>query len=332
MSTPFLYVDHGPEPHRARRSELLRRHPEVRRLMGYSYLTSAIIVAIAIVQLGLAALVQWGSDGGHWLGRWWFIIPLAYVVGGTLNHWAGMGIHEASHRLVAKTHVGNRLIALVANVPIVFPAAMSFWRYHLKHHSHLGIEGIDNDLATAAEIRVVGRSPLRKLVWLLFYPVFASSARGFFNKPERWEVIGLAAQIVEAILIYWFIGGTGLAYLGLSTFFGFGLLQPVAAHFIHEHYIWKPGQETYSYYGPLNWVTFHVGYHNEHHDIASIPCWRLPQLRAMAPEFYRQLDGHKSWAWVLWHFVFNREVGHDSRIVRRLPVAAREKPPSGART
>jgi sphingolipid 4-desaturase/C4-monooxygenase len=316
MASSFLYRDDGPEPHGPRRRALLLRHPELRELVGHSYLTSAIIFAIVAVQLVIAALVQAGANAGAWTGSWWFVVILAYAVGATLNHWAGMGIHEASHRLVARTRLGNRLVALVANIPIVFPAAMSFWRYHGDHHRHLGIEGIDNDLASAAEIRVVGRSPWRKALWLLLYPVFAAGARGFVRKPERWEMIGLAAQLVEAFLIQQFIGKTGLVYLALSTFFGFGLLHPVAAHFIHEHYIWKPGQETYSYYGPLNWVTFHVGYHNEHHDLPAIACWRLPRLRATAPEFYRDLASHRSWARVLFQFVFNREIGHDARIAR----------------
>ena len=105
-------------------------------------------------------------------------------------------------------------------------------------------------------------------------------------------------------------------------------MHPTAAHFIHEHYIWNPGQETYSYYGPLNWVTFHVGYHNEHHDIMSIPCWKLPTLHRIAREFYQGMVSHKSWAWVLVHFCLDRGIGHESRIVRPHDTLWRKRRPT----
>jgi sphingolipid delta-4 desaturase len=279
-------------------------------MFGFSYLTAAVMLMIVAAQL----VIAWGVARAH-LGAGWIVL-LAYVVGATLNHWAGMGIHEASHDLVARHELANRALAMVANIPIVFPSAMSFRRHHLRHHSHLGIVGEDNDLAMALEIRWVGRSPWRKLVWLAFYPFFATLARGFIRKPDRWEVANIAFSIACLPALWALVGGTGVGYLALSTFFGYGLLHPTAAHFIHEHYIWKKGQETYSYYGALNWVNFNVGYHNEHHDLMWIPCWRLPRLRAMAPELYDPLLAHRSWTWVLWHFVTNREVGHDSRIVR----------------
>ena len=103
--------------------------------------------------------------------------------------------------------------------------------------------------------------------------------------------------------------------MALSVVLATGL-HPLAGHFVSEHYVTKPGQETYSYYGPLNKLVFNVGYHNEHHDFPNIPGSKLPELRKIADKHYSDLHSYQSWTKVIIDFLTKKEVGLNSRVKR----------------
>ena len=145
----------------------------------------------------------------------------------------------------------------------------------------------------------------------------------------RVHLLNIAAQVSFDLALVRYVGVSSLVYLILSSFLA-GSLHPCAGHFIAEHYVFeKPAQpgkglpdivpvpETFSYYGPLNLLTYNVGLHNEHHDFPAIPWTRLPALHEMAKEFYIELPHHRSWTWVIWQFIWDREVGMWCRVKRK---------------
>ena len=126
--------------------------------------------------------------------------------------------------------------------------------------------------------------------------------------------LSIGTSVLAASLVVMFLGPIALLYLLASMVFSVGL-HPLGARWIQEHYTVSPPQETYSYYGPLNRVALNVGYHVEHHDFMNIPGSRLPELHAIAKEHYAPLVSHRSWTWVLWHFITG-PMNLGSRIVR----------------
>jgi sphingolipid delta-4 desaturase len=71
---------------------------------------------------------------------WPIIFTVAYVIGGTLNHSLSLGLHEIAHNLAfgTKYPLANRVLGLVANVPLGVPASVTFKKYHLDHHKYQG--------------------------------------------------------------------------------------------------------------------------------------------------------------------------------------------------
>lgn len=309
--TDFTYSQYS-EPHKIRTKQILKEHPDMRKLIGKNPYTIFAIIGLVALQITVAGLVANQS--------WWWVFGAAYFVGAFADHSLFVMIHECTHQLLFKSRSANRWASMMANLPQIFPSAISFEHFHLKHHSFQGIHELDADLPSNWEAKLINNSFLGKALWLLFFPLFQ-----FFRLPrlkeiksfDRWTVINLLIQIVFTAAIYYFFGWHGLAYLLLSFSFSVGL-HPLGARWIQEHYLTHSAeQETYSYYGPLNRVSFNVGYHNEHHDFPSIPWNRLPQIKSTAPDYYDNLHAHTSWTKLFLRFLFDREISLYNRILRK---------------
>ena len=297
---------------------------QVTKLCGPEPLTKYLATGVVLLQLACAICLRNTPIFSA------AFIAVAYIIGATANQNLFLAIHEISHNLAFRSPLANRLLAIFANLPIGLPYSAAFRPYHLTHHKSLGVDGLDTDLPTALEAFFLD-SVLGKAFFATFQIIFyAIRPIMVYNLPiTRIHLLNIISQVVFDFLLVQYAGGNALAYLILSSFFA-GSLHPCAGHFIAEHYVFEkqpaktgkdlsslaPVPETFSYYGPLNMLTYNVGLHNEHHDFPAIPWSHLPALHEIAKEFYADLPHHTSWTWVIWQFIWDKEVGLWCRVKR----------------
>lgn len=306
----FIYSDTA-EPHRARTKDIIKRHPEIRTLIGRNPNSFLLIVSVVTLQITIAYLLKNQA--------WWAALITAYLIGAFANHSLYVLIHEAAHNLIFKSKPANYIAGIVADFPNVVPSAISFRSYHLKHHSFQGHYDLDADLASRWEARLISNSFFGKAIWFLFFPFFQALRPPRLREIKfvnAWTIINMVVIFGLDIIYYIYLGPVSFLYFVFSFFFSIGL-HPLGARWIQEHYIVSPPQETYSYYGKLNILALNVGFHNEHHDFPSVPWNRLPKIREFAPECYNNLVYHTSWFKLFFKFIFNSDLSLFSRITRK---------------
>src|ERR1700679_3120584 len=188
-----FFVSAVDQPHPSRTQAILKAHPEIRGLIGRNPWTTAIMLGVVTLQIGLAALM--GRLGMHY---WWAALLLAWGVGAFANHCLYVVIHDATHRLVFRSRPANMLVAILADLPNVMPGAIGFSIYHLKHHAHQGDYGRDADIASHWEARLIGRRWYKKALWLLLLPLFQltrpARVKGVLVV-NRWSIVNVCAAL-----------------------------------------------------------------------------------------------------------------------------------------
>ncbi|MEM5581013.1 fatty acid desaturase [Roseibium sp. AS2] len=309
----FFRID-CPDPHKQRRTQILTAHPEIRHLFGPEPRSALLVAGLVLLHFSMAFLLR---DAPVWL-----LAGAAYCVGAYVSASLYALIHDAAHGLIFRRRNANRIVAILANTPLVIVSAESFRRYHYWHHANMGDYRQDVGIPTRWEASWVGNSTWRKAVWLTFFVVFQafrtakfSGSSPFFTK---WMTINVVVQLAVDVVIVWLLGPGPLLYLFLSFFFAFSL-HPLGARVLQEHLMVEDGQETNNFTGPSNILECNFGCHNEHHDFPGIPWSRLPSVSRIAPEFYEPLHAFTSRWKLIRAFIFDPQWDLFHHAVRNAP-------------
>lgn len=347
----WSYTD---EPHATRRALILKKYPQIKKLMVVDTKFKWIVILLVLIQIISLYILS------H-VQSLWILFLVAYSFTGVLNHSLTLAIHEISHNQAFGPNkpLHNKLFGIFANLPIGFPMSVTFKKYHLEHHRYQGDDVLDTDIPSKFEA-LVFTTTCRKFIWVLLQPFFYGFRPLFVYpmKPTFLELLNTIVQLIFDFIVAYYLGWRMVFYMCFSSMIAMGL-HPVAGHFISEHYIMFEANkkdlidkaakmkqlktvptddkelsecefingvyahnglmlipETCSYYGILNWVTFNVGYHVEHHDFPSIPGTLLPEVRKIAPEYYESLHYHKSWTNVIYRYIIDPNIGPYSRVKR----------------
>src|SRR5262249_39154936 len=211
-SLDYIHVTYG-EPHAQRGRRMLAAHPELRTLAGTEPLSALWTLLLVVAQFALALAV------GH---RSWLIwAPAAYLVGATIDHALWALIHDTCHNLVFRSRTANRLVAILANLPLVVPGAISFGKYHLLHHRHMGDLDFDAGIPGPTEARVIGRSGIKKATWIagtiFVQGVVRPSRMKKVTLLDGWTVVNFVVQIGAMALLVYLAAAARLKYLAVAT-------------------------------------------------------------------------------------------------------------------
>ena len=152
-------------------------------------------------------------------------------------------------------------MAIMCNIPMGFPSAISFGKYHDDHHAFLGEKNKDPDLPLEFESMMSKNVVFKFLFMLLISVVYAFRPLIFIRKsitPAEW-VNYIFIFCVDA-LIYKYWGPGALLYCLLGAYLSIGP-HPASMHVIAEHYEFAKGLETYDYFGFWNFFNLNLGYH-----------------------------------------------------------------------
>ena len=240
--------------------------------------------------------------------------------------------HEAAHKTLFKTKVLNEHFSDWLCARPVWTDVFRYRQHHLQHHAHTGTQQ-DPDMSLVRPFPTTslslvkkclrdlsGLTGIRRLIGLigmdigmLKYTVAADvesrprdgrsvwdyTREGFKNMAPVFVTNAVMIAILAAFDIAWVYSAWAVAYL--TTFSLYILIRSIA-----EHACMPGGEDMFEntrttkagLLAKLTVAPMNVNYHQEHHLMASVPYYRLPQMHKMLSE-RRQAEAAPGYAEVL---------------------------------
>lgn len=297
----------GTQPPRSELHKLIAPYAQASSLKGYF----SFVLDVAIFALGIAGVLLFDN--------------LAVQIAGSLL--AGSGLvnlgslsHEAAHRAVVKSRLGNKVIAVVSMTMILFNYRLWIYDHHVLHHGRTNVKQ-NNFLSplTLAEFRAL--SPFRRAIYrayhtpmglgiLLYYMLERWPSVHFYPGawlPERFRASAWRYAVLEAL----YAVGLVSLLVTVASARGGSVVTAVVLGFLVPNVIWfmtfaltaflqhtnprlRWYRDTGSVASPpealsvhvrvphwLNHLTHYVLEHNVHHVHAMVPHYRLKEAQAV---------------------------------------------------
>lgn len=315
--------------HNEMRREVLRAHPELKRLAGTDPRTALAVPVLLALHWGVAWLV---SDGGLLT-----VFLTSFLVGQLIIHATGSLVHETAHRLVFRGDRAKLAFDLGLEVILAsYSKQLTYQHEHVtSHHPYMGDyeRDYEHEDICAFQARqvlkaknprlqrgmtvltllihalplgfVIGDMVLPRLsAWLSGRPVKDPVRRIEATQAPAWQKrLFIAVSIASNLTVFLLFGFWGLLYhiWSLSLFLGkLGISN--LGQSLSEHSGSDEQNPTRSTYGWINWLLFNTGYHSEHHSFPAVPWTRLPRLRHAAPDVFSN-EAEKSYLGYWWDHV-----------------------------
>lgn len=260
----------------------------------------------AVIGACFAALAIWPSV--------WTFLAAVFVLGGRQLALAILA-HEAAHRLLFRTQALNEWIGDGLCARPIWNDVPRYRQHHLRHHAHTGMDG-DPDLSLVTPFPTTRRSLIKKAlrdlsgqtalrrigaqllmdIGVFEYTVAATvtprprgerrwtdyAREGIRNMTPMLAVNAALFGVLYALGIGWTFWAWVAAYM--TTFSLFIRIRSIAEHACMERsadMLRNTRTTRAGWLARLTVAPMHVNYHQEHHLMASVPCYRLPQMHRL---------------------------------------------------